>query len=45
VTRVALQTVEREIANFTRAIVMGGDLESLVGELHAPRRAGANCSL
>jgi len=35
VTRVALQTVEREIANFTRAIVMGGDLESLVGELHA----------
>jgi hypothetical protein len=33
--RVALLTVEREIANFTRAIALGGDLESLVGELHA----------
>lgn len=34
-TRAALHTVEREIANLTRAITVGGDLDSLVGELKA----------
>jgi site-specific DNA recombinase len=33
--RAALHTVEREIANFTRAVALGGNLESLVGELQA----------
>ncbi len=30
-----MHRVEREIANFTRPVALGGDLESLVGELHA----------
>ena len=36
--RTALQIIEREIANFTRRFAVGGDLDSLVGELK-PREA------